>query len=245
MKCARCGAQLDDGALVCGQCGGVVGASYGPAKQVAPRLTASSSPRTGAMPRLGTRVRAILKSPRSEWPVIASEPTTAMEIYTGYAMPLAAIGALALFLAQVTIGFALPLVGVIRADLVTGLAVGLLLFAFSLVHLALLAWIIAGLAKPFGGEPNMLRALKVAAYSYTPVWLAGVLYLMPWLALFWGIACLYGLYLAYVGLPIVMRCRPDRAASYAVVAGAAGFVLFAIFAGVITALMGFGPGIFD
>jgi hypothetical protein len=53
------------------------------------------------------------------------------------------------------------------------------------------------------------------------------------------------LYLAYVGLPIVMRCRADRAASYAVLAGAAAFVVFVIFASIITAMLGFGPAIID
>jgi hypothetical protein len=212
---------------------------------VAPRTTLSTSPRLGATPRLASRVKGILKSPRAEWPVIASEPTTAMEIYTGYAMPLAAVGALALLVQQVTIGVPVPLVGVVKANLVAGLAAALLLFAFSLVHLLLLAWIVGGLARRFGGQPDSLQALKIAAYSYTPIWLAGVLYLVPALSLLWGFACLYALYLAFVGLPILMRCRPDRAASYAVLAGAAAFTLFLIFAALVTAIVGFGPGILE
>src|SRR5262245_251471 len=196
-------------------------------------------------PRLVGRVVSILRSPRAEGAVIADEPATPMEIYTGYAAPLAAIGALALVVAQVAYGLQFPLIGVVKADVVTGLAAGLLMFAAALVNLFVLAWIIDGLAPRFGGQADPLQALKVAAYSYTPIWLAGLIYLVPALSVLWGVAAIYALYLAYIGLPVVMKCRPDRAASYALIAGAASFMVFAIFAGVTNALVGFGPGLFD
>ena len=37
------------------------------------------------------RVKNILLSPRTEWPVIDAEPATVASLYTGYIMPLAAI----------------------------------------------------------------------------------------------------------------------------------------------------------
>ena len=40
------------------------------------------------------RVKNILLSPRTEWPVIDAEPATVASLYTGYIMPLAAIPAL-------------------------------------------------------------------------------------------------------------------------------------------------------
>jgi hypothetical protein len=44
------------------------------------------------------RVKNILMSPKTEWPVIAGEATTTQALYTGYIMILAAIGPVALLL---------------------------------------------------------------------------------------------------------------------------------------------------
>ena len=133
----------------------------------------------------------------------------------------------------------------VKATIVTGIAAGLLLLALALAHLFALALIVNALARRFGGEPDALSALKVSAYSYTPIWLAGVLFLIPGLSVLWLIAGLYALYLAFVGLPTVMRCRADRAAGYALVAGACAFALSVFFAALLTTLTGFGPDIFD
>jgi hypothetical protein len=116
---------------------------------------------------------------------------------------------------------------------------------FALVHLFVLATIIEALARRFGGEPDSLAATKLAAYSYTPIWLAGMLYLFPRLAVLWVVACLYALYIAFVGLPTLMRCQPDRAAPYALIAGACAVGLTVVMAGLITALLGVGPELFD
>jgi hypothetical protein len=248
MRCARCGSTLERDAKVCGQCGAVVGASYGASggkSPFAPKAPSLPAARLGETPRLLGRVKSILRSPRAEWPVIAAEPTTPTEIYTGYAIPLAAIGAVALFVAQVAVGVPVPLIGLVKAPLAAGLASGLLLFALALVNLYLMAWIVDALAPRFGGEPDRLRALKLAAYSYTPIWLAGVLYLLPRLWVLWLAAALYALYLALVGLPHVMRCRPERAVAYALLAGACALALGVVFAALVTALIGVGPGLFD
>ena len=47
---------------------------------------------------LVARVKAILLTPRTEWPVIEGEPATVASLYTGYIIPLAAIPAVASFI---------------------------------------------------------------------------------------------------------------------------------------------------
>jgi hypothetical protein len=106
----------------------------------------------------------------------------------------------------VLIGTPLPLVGLVRAGIAEGIVASILTFALALVSVWLLARIIDALAPQFGGQRDSLRALKASAYSYTPAWLAGALHVVP----AWGIlalpAALYGLYLLYLGLPVLMRC---------------------------------------
>lgn len=248
MKCVRCGTGLDDHALVCGQCGAVVGMSYGPpgsrpkaqpftGKPLTPHTLAGG----GHAVRLTDRVKGILRSPRREWPVIATESTSAADIYTGYAMPLAAVGALALFLSFV--GLRIPMHGVASEDLFNGIAAAILAFALALAHLFFLTLIVEALTRSFGGQCDRVRALKLVAYSYTPIWLAGIAYLFPALSILWLAAAGYALWIAFVGLPVLARCPPPQAAKIALLAAVAGFVLFIVMGTVVAGFAGFRPGL--
>jgi uncharacterized membrane protein len=64
---------------------------------------------------------------------------------------------------------------------------------------------------------NATQAFKVAVYSYTPAWIAGVLHVLPMLGTLVLLAGLYGLYLLYLGLPPLMKCPKDKAVAYAAV----------------------------
>ncbi len=164
-----------------------------------------------------TRAKNICLSPNTEWPVIAAEPATAGGLIGGYAAPLAAIGAIAGFIGGSIIGHTLPFVGHYRVPMVSGLVTAILTFAMALVGVFVLSLIINALAPTFGGEKNDLQALKVAVYSYTPAWLAGVLNISLLLAMLGILAALYGLYLLYLGLPRLMKSPQDKALPYTVV----------------------------
>lgn len=165
MKCARCDNALDDNALFCGQCGAVVGASYAPPSEQVGFASPTplpapppAAPAAANFPRsamhatsLAARVKAILLTPKTEWPVIADENTSARATYLGYVAPLAAIGAIALF---------------------------------------------------------------------------------------------YGLYLLYLGLPVLMRCPQQQAVPYTGVVLACAVVLFLFLGGLTTCAAGLGPGVF-
>ena len=244
---------MDDQALVCGQCGAVVGMSYGaPGSRSKPHsepfTTKPMLPHAmgggGQTVRLTNRVKGILKSPRREWPVIASEATSAGHIYVGYAVPLAAIGALAMFVSHVVVGTRLPMLGLVRENVVDGLAGAILVFTLALAHLFFLSLIVEALARKFGGQCDRVQALKLAAYSYTPIWLAGIAYVIPALSVLWLVAAAYALYLAFVGLPILTRCAPPQAAKVTLLAGGAAFLLFTVLGALIAALIGFGPALF-
>lgn len=247
MRCARCNTDLADGAMVCSQCGAVVGMSYGPGRAPeafsAPRIPATPfpAPGGGAIKPLTSRVASILRSPRQEWQAIAAEPTGAVDIYTRYVLPLALIGPLALAIHQVAIGTPLPLVGVVKVALVAGIAAALLTFAFAILQVAVLSWAVNAFARKFQAVPDRLAALKVVAYSLTPVWLVGVLYLLPLLAFLWVFAAIYAVFLAFLGLQALMRCTPQQALGYTFATLGVAFALWVATGALVTAIMGFGP----
>ena len=104
------------------------------------------------------------------------------------------------------------------------MAIYLASFAIVLV----LALIIDTLASRFGAQKNFTAALKLAIYSHTPVWLAGIFLILPGLS-FLMLLGLYGAYLLQAGLPALMKAPAERAASYAaVVAGCALVLMVAV-----------------
>jgi hypothetical protein len=187
------------------------------------------------------RVKNILLSPRTEWPVIDAEPATVASLYTGYIMPLAAIPAICGVIGSVVFGISVPLVGRIRVPLTTAIVNAVVTYVMSLVGVYAFAMIIDALAPTFGGTRNQVQALKVVAYSGTAAWVAGVLSIFPPLFPLQIIAALYCLYLLFLGLPICMKVPEDKAIGYTIVSIVCAFVL-AIVIGVVVGLLGLGMG---
>src|SRR3546814_19914555 len=77
-----------------------------------------------------------------------------------------------------------------------------------------LAWIINALAPTFEATRNPVQAMKVAAYSATAAWVAGVFQIVPSLGWIGAILGLYSLYLLYLGLPILMKAPAAKAMAY-------------------------------
>src|SRR3981189_195661 len=155
------------------------------------------------MEQLVERVKAILLTPQTEWPVIAREPGEVSLLFTRYVAILALIPALAGFL--------------------------------GIVLVYVVALIVNALAPTFDAQKNFPNALKLAVYSFTPFWLAGIFLLVPGLS-FLRILGLYGIYLAWLGLPPLMLAPRDKALAYAATAVACAVILVIVTGFVLTAI---------
>src|SRR5215471_5920911 len=159
---------------------------------------------------LQARVKAILTTPATEWPVIAAESTDVPSLYQNYILILAAIPAVCQFLGQVVIG--LPFFG--RMSPGVALVSAVLTYVVSLVSVYIAAWVIEKLAPNFGSSGNTAQALKLVAYASTPVWVAGLLKLIPALGVLVIIAAIYSIYLCYLGMTPVMKTPADKVVVY-------------------------------
>jgi Yip1 domain len=172
------------------------------------------------------RARAVLVTPRTEWPVIATEPTTVQDLYREYIMILAAIPPVAQFVKVSILGYAWHGFRVYRLGMGPGLTAAIVQYVASLAAVYLLAIIVEALAANFGGQPNRLQALKLVGYSYTASWIAGAALILPGLAGLIGLAgAIYSIYLLYLGLPGTMKVVPERAVGYTAVIVIGGLVL--------------------
>lgn len=192
------------------------------------------------------RVKDILLKPAATWDVIDGERPTVASLYRGYIMPLAAIPAIAQVIGMTVFGAGAFGI-VVKWSPVTAVVQGLLMYVLSLAMVYVLALIIDGLAPSFGGTKDQNQALKVAAYSYTAGWVAGVFSIFPALSIL-GLVGLYSLFLLYLGLPKLMKAPQDKALPYTgvviLVAIVIGIVVMMVLGSVAT-LTGAGRGVMD
>jgi len=168
------------------------------------------------------RAKAILTTPNTEWPVIEAEASSVESIYRDYVIYLAAIPAIAGFIGTSLIGL-----GPLRVGILTGLIGAVVSFGLQLVGVYVLAYLTDYLAPQFNGRKNFLSAFKLAAYSMTAAWLAGIFAILPLLAIL-GIVGLYSFYLFYIGLPVLMKSPPDKSVIYTAAVFVAAVVVFAV-----------------
>ena len=155
---------------------------------------------------LAARIRAILLTPRREWPRIAQEHTDIAELYLRYILPLATIPPLCKL-----IGWALIYSYI---DFSVALIAALTAYALGLAGVAVLALIAGRLAPRFDGQPDIGQAFKLIAYAATPGWIGGVFRLVPGLAVLSMLLSLYSIYLIYTGAQAMLAVPEDRTIGY-------------------------------
>jgi hypothetical protein len=161
---------------------------------------------------IAQRAQAILLRPKEEWITIKAEPTSLAGLFTSYALVLAAVPAVFQFLGRVLVE-RLPVIG--HWPVGTALANAAVAYVLNLATVYLFALILDALAPSFGSARNMTSALKLAVYSMTPGWVAGVLYIFPGLWVLGVLASLYGIYILYVGFETpLMETPKDKVGSY-------------------------------
>jgi len=169
------------------------------------------------------RVKAILRSPRTEWPVIEAESADVASIYRTYLVWLVGLSALATFIGTSIVGiggFGMTF----RVPLLAGLASAVVSIVLTLLMVYVLAWIADALAPKFQGRRHFPSAFKLLAYASTASLVASVVYVVPSLSVLALLGSLYSVYLLYLGVPVMMKCPPEKALPYTAVLLVCGFV---------------------
>jgi hypothetical protein len=121
------------------------------------------------------RVKAILLTPHTEWPVIAREKSDVSALFMRYVAILALIPALAHFIGTTLVGWYAPIWSSLAGALVTYLS------GFAIVYvLALIIWLLPGLSflvilglhgvyLLWAGLPILMRVPAGKALPYTAV----------------------------------------------------------------------------
>ena len=185
------------------------------------------------------RVKDIILKPTDTWAEIKAEQVTIKELYTSYAMLLAAIPPIASFIGLSLLGFSV-LAFSYRIPLGWGISHAVVSYVLSLVGLYVVGLIIDTLAPSFGSQKNRVNAMKVAVFSWTPSWIAGILMIIPALSPIAVLLSLYSLFLFYLGLPILMETPKDKAMGYFIVTILVSIVVFILIGVISDSLFSFG-----
>lgn len=161
------------------------------------------------------RARAMLADPVREWAVIASEPGDPAYVLSRYVTVLALVPAVSGLIGACAIGVVVPNAGLVRTPLFNGLFGAILGYVLSCAIVLVVGILINLVAPLFGGRRNFDSAFKLAAYSFTPVWLAGIFLVLPGLQ-FLTLAGFYGAYIVWLGLPLLIKSRGQKSLLFAV-----------------------------
>ena len=165
------------------------------------------------MEKIIERVKSILLSPKDALTAIKSEEVSIAAFMKEYVAILAAIPAVSIFIGWALVGHSV--FG--RRSFIGTLFYAALFYILSLVSVFVYSKVIDALAPSFNATKNDLNAFKLTVYAWTPAFVAGIFHIVPGLQVLAMLGALYGIYILYLGLPILMESSEEKTVPYTVV----------------------------
>ena len=173
------------------------------------------------------RAKAMLLDPLVEWTRIEQETGDPAYLLSRYVAVLALIPAVFGFIGVSVIGVSVPGSGAMRVPVFDALFGAIFGYVLTCATVLLLGLIIELVAPWFGGRRNFDAAFKLAVYSFTPVWLAGIFLVLPGLR-FLALTGCYGAYVLWLGLPRLVKAPEQKSQSFALLIVACACLLLYI-----------------
>jgi len=184
------------------------------------------------------RIKDILFKPKETWPQIKAEATGIGQVFTGYAMILAALPAVCGLLGFTLVGQSFgPITGFFRIPFTAALIWAIVWYILTLVALYVEGLVINALAPSFGSKQNPVNAYKLVVYSSTPAFVAGILSIIPALGFLVMLIGLYSFYLLFIGMPVMMETPKEKHVGYFVVTIIIMLIIYFIVGGISSSVM--------
>jgi hypothetical protein len=161
------------------------------------------------------RAIVVIKSQKSTMEGLKGERMEMSDLIT-YVGVLAVLPLVGMIIGSSLIGYSFWGVR-LRLPLGDSIIGGILGYIFTIVGVLILGVLIDALAPSFSGKSNRIQALKLAACTITPGLLFGILHIIPDLGILVALAGLYGLYILYSGIPVMMEAPKEKVIGYTVV----------------------------
>ena len=185
---------------------------------------------------LMTTAKEFILQPKLAWDKHKFDTTSVQDHLLKYVLPLALIPAIALFIRVGLIGRSMY--GQRILSLEFGLSQAVVSLLSTLIGVWLSGFIIHKLAPTFKTTVSLNSAVRMVGFAYTPVWIAGVLNIIPMLGIIIFVAGIYGLYILYLGFGSVTNVSEDKKMGYFIVSIIAIVVVYTIIGFVLGGLFG-------
>jgi len=133
---------------------------------------------------------------------------------------------------------AIPFIGTLLGDLwyyggyagLVGFAVfhAILVYVFSVASVYVVGIAISKLGPTFGTNADQQRSTMFAAYIFTPFFLISILDIIPFVGWISFLGTLYGLYICYLGIPILFNTAKDKVVGYTIGIAIAALIITGI-----------------
>ncbi|HIZ51925.1 MAG TPA: YIP1 family protein [Candidatus Pseudomonas excrementavium] len=158
-------------------------------------------------------VVGLFTNPDRAWRTIKGEETVIGPLYLVHVLVLAAIPAISAYIGTTQVGWTIGTLEPVRLTQASALQMTFLTWLAMLAGVAVMGAFIHWMSRTYDSSPTLSDCVVFAAYTATPLFLAGLAALYPnlWLAMFVGTAAIcYTVFLLYQGIPIFMDIPQDE-----------------------------------
>lgn len=173
-------------------------------------------------------VVGLFTNPDRAWRTIRAGETTIGPIYLAHVLVLAAIPAVSAYIGTTQVGWTIGTLESVRLTQGSALQMTVLTWLAMLAGVAVMGAFIHWMSRTYDSNPTLSECMVFAAYTATPLFVAGLAALYPnlWLAMFAGTAAIcYTTYLLYQGIPIFMNIPTEEGFLFASSILAVGLVV--------------------
>jgi hypothetical protein len=166
-------------------------------------------------------------NPQQEWLKIGKANNSVVKHYFGFILIVAVLPVISWFFGLTRVGWTLG-DHLIKITEDSAIQILLLFYLAMISGVAVLGFMIHWMADTYKAKTSLSKGIGIAAYSCTPLFLAGLLGFYPllWLDMIvvTGAAC-YAVYLLYLGVPSVLDIPKERGYLFASAMVAVGLVM--------------------
>lgn len=160
-----------------------------------------------------SHIFGIFINPRKEWEAIRDDNCTVGKCYLSYVFLLAAIPPVSGYFGTTLFGWEIGARGAVKLSTDSALIIALSYYLVMLVGVFTMGAMIRWMSMTYGAEQSLGRTTTLAAFVATPMFLVGIVELLPilWLNFVIGLPALaYSVYLLYTGVPIMMEVSEEK-----------------------------------
>jgi hypothetical protein len=231
--CAKCGKELPAGAIVCPFCGtpvsGATSQQSSGAGQMPPPSMSSTTEAKAAGFHMATAFSDALALVTNPLPFMNKNKDVNVSVNTimiNYVAILAVIPFIATLIGPIWYYH----FGLLYEYAFT---LAVMTYIFDVAGVYIVGFLIWKLAPTFGSTTDQRKGTLMAAWIFTPAFLISILNIIPFIGWISFLGLLYGLYILYLGLPVLTNTPKDKVMSYVIGVVVATIIVYAILSAII------------